>query len=329
MFWLAVVVILTIGFSFTCSIWEAALYSVPPGRVESLRREGTSRGRKLAAIRGNMDRPVSAILTLNTIAHTAGATMAGSLVQAHFGGEHLTAFSITFVLAILILSEIIPKTLGYAHSHRLAPLFAWPIQVLIWALYPAVILSEWITRLLKPKRTESFPTEADILSVAHLGVRSGGILPEELKWLNNVLRLNNVEARDIMTPVSRMQHLDADLKLSEVQEEAGRWAHARVPLTRNGDTSKIVGLVRRHEVISALCDGKEEMRLSELKRPVQVIPPSMRAHQLLKEMIRRRQHLFVIVENGETIGIVTLEDVIEEMLGEEIMNEPAMPRRRG
>jgi len=328
MFWLAVTVILTIGISFTCSLWEAALYSVPPGRVESLRRQGTSRGRELAALRENMDRPVSAILTLNTIAHTVGATVAGSLVQEYYGGENLMVFSITFVLAILIFSEIIPKTLGYAHSHRLAPAFAWPIKCLIWILYPAVILSQWITRMLKPKRVEAFPTEADVLSVAHLGVRSGGILPEELKWLNNVLRLNNVEARDIMTPVSKMEHLDADLKLSEVQEEVGRWAHARIPLTKNGDTNNVVGIVRRHEVISAICEGNKEMKLSELKRPVQVVPPQMRAHRLLKEMIRRRQQLFVISENGKTIGIVTLEDVIEEMLGEEIMNEPAVPTKK-
>jgi len=331
MTWLAIVVLVTIAFSFTCSIWEAALYSVPPGRVESLRQAGSSRGVRLSMLREKMDRPVSAILTLNTIAHTAGATIAGGLVQVYLGGEYLTSFSIAFVFVILVFSEIIPKTLGYSHAASLAPIFAWPIQVLVWCLYPAVVMSEWIAKILRPSEKEPFPTEEDILSVAHLGLRSGEILPEELKWVKNVLYLNNVEAKNIMTPKTEIQFLDPDMSLEDLKDEVPKWEHSRIPLARNGDLDDITGIILRHEAISALCEDRMELKLSDLARPTHTVRAEARCHLLLKEMIRRRQHLFIVTdEKMDTIGIVTLEDVIEEMLGEEIEDETeAMPEPRG
>ena len=319
MVWIAIVVFLTIGFSFLCSIWEAALYSVPPSRVEKLRQSGSARGKRLAALRQEMDRPVSAILTLNTIAHTAGATLAGSLVQVYYGSEVVSVFSGAFVFAILVFSEIIPKTLGVAHANRLAPFFSLHIQVLIWILYPAVIMSEWITDLFKPKAKDPFPTEEDILSVASLGVRSGGILPEELKWLKNVLRLNNVQARDMMAPRERILHVAAEDRLKKVKEISKSWDHSRLPLFRGGDPDKPAGIVLRCEVVAAIRDGRDDLTLLELAQPAQVVPASMAGHKILKAMIRTRQQLFLVAdEDGKTLGLITLEDVIEEMLGEEI-----------
>jgi len=320
MFWLALAVTLTIGFSFICSIWEAALYSISPGRVENLKRSFTSRGRKLAQLRENMDRPVSAILTLNTIAHTAGATLAGSLAQIYLGNEYLTIFSAAFVFAILVFSEIIPKTFGYAYANLLAPLFAWPIQILIWILYPVVLMSEWITKLVKPKKKgERYPTEEDILSVAHLGVRSGGILPEELKWLSSVLRLNNVKAEDIMTSWSNIEHLDSDLLVAELKDKTEYLVHARIPLTKKDNKDDIVGIIRRHEVISAICEGEENLKLSNLAIPIKSINSSTPGHRILKDMIQLEQQIFLVVdESNYTLGIVTIEDVVETMLGEDL-----------
>ena len=319
MVWIALVVFLTIGFSFLCSIWEAALYSVPPGRVERLRQSGSARGKRLAALRHEMDRPVSAILTLNTIAHTAGATVAGSLVQVYYGSQVLSVFSGAFVFVILVFSEIIPKTLGVSYANRLAPLFALQIQVLIWILYPAVVMSEWITDLFKPKTKDPFPTEEDILSVASLGVRSGGILPEERKWLENVLRLNNVQAKDIMVPRELIVHLAADDQLRTVKEESKNWDHGRLPLFRGGDLDKPAGMVLRREVVAAIRDGRDDLTLAELAHPARVVPSSMAGHEILQAMIRTRQQLFLVAdENGKTLGLITLEDVIGEMLGEKI-----------
>ena len=319
MAWIAIAVFLTIGFSFLCSIWEAALYSVPPGRVEQLRQSGSARGKRLAALRQKMDRPVSAILTLNTIAHTAGATVAGSLVQVYYGSEVVSVFSGAFVFAILIFSEIIPKTLGVSYANRLAPIFSSHIQVLIWILYPAVIMSEWITDLFKPKAKDPFPTEEDILSVASLGVRSGGILPEELKWLKNMLRLNNVQAREMMIPRELIVHLTAEDRVIAVKEASKSWDHGRLPLFRGGDPDKPAGMVLRREVVTAIRDGRDDLILAELARPVRSVPPSMAGHKILQAMIRARQQLFLVAdENGKTLGLITLENVIERMLGEEI-----------
>jgi CBS domain containing-hemolysin-like protein len=319
MVWIALVVLLTIGFSFICSIWEAALYSIPPGRVEKLRQGGSARGIRLAALRREMDRPVSAILTLNTIAHTVGATLAGSLVQVHYGSEVLSIFSGVFVFAILVFSEIIPKTLGVSYANRLAPIFSLHIQVLIWILYPAVIMSEWITDFIKPKVKDTFPTEEDILSVASLGVRSGGILPEELKWLKNVLRLNNVQARDMMTPLEQIVRLTAEDNLSTVKEDSKSWGHSRLPLFRVGNSDKPAGMVMRRDVVAAIRDGRDDMPLADLAGPAQAVSETMAGHEILQKMIRTRQQLFLVADgDGKTLGLVTLEDVIEEMLGEEI-----------
>ncbi len=319
MAWIAVVVFLTIGFSFLCSIWEAALYSVPPGRVEKLRQGGSAGGKRLAALRQEMDRSVSAILTLNTIAHTVGATTAGSLVQVYYGSEVLSIFSGAFVLAILVFSEIIPKTLGVSYANRLAPIFCLHIQVLIWILYPAVIMSKLITDLFKPKAKDPFPTEEDILSVASLGVRSGGILPEELKWLKNILRLNDVQAKDMMIPRKLVLHLTAEDRLKKVKEDSKSWDHSRLPLFRGGDPDKPAGMVQRREVVAAIRDGRDDLILAELAQPAQVVLPSMAGHKILQTMIRTRQQLFLVAdEDGKTLGLITLEDVIEEMLGEEI-----------
>jgi CBS domain containing-hemolysin-like protein len=319
MIWIAIVVALTIGFSFLCSIWEAALYSVPPSRVEKLRQGGSARGRRLAALRRKIDRPVSAILTLNTIAHTAGATLAGSLVQVYYGSEVVSVFSGLFVFAILVFSEIIPKTLGVTYANRLAPLFSLPILVLIWILFPAVIMSEWITNLFKRKTRDTFPTEEDILSVASLGVRSGGILPEELKWLENMLRLNNVQAKEIMIPREQIVSLAAEERLQNLKQDSRNWSHSRLPLFRNGDLDEPAGMVLRHEALAAIRDSHDDMRVSQLARPAQTVPPSMGGHRILQAMIQSRQHLFLVADkNGRTLGLITLEDVIEEMLGEEI-----------
>jgi CBS domain containing-hemolysin-like protein len=319
MVWIVVVVVLTIGFSFICSIWEAALYSIPPGRVEKLRQGGSARGIRLAALRQRMDRPVSAILTLNTIAHTVGATVAGSLVQVHYGSEVLSIFSGVFVFAILIISEIIPKTLGVSYANKLAPIFSMHIQVLIWILYPAVVMSEWITNFIKPKVKDTFPTEEDILSVASLGVRSGGILPEELKWLENVLRLNNVQARDMMTPLKQIVCLTAEDNLSAVKEDSKSWAHSQLPLFQGGDSDKPAGMVMRRDVVTAIRDGHDELTLADLAGPAQVVSETTAAHKILQEMTRTRQQLFLVAnESGKTVGLVTIEDVIEEMLGVEI-----------
>jgi CBS domain containing-hemolysin-like protein len=319
MAWIAIVVFLTIGFSFLCSIWEAALYSVPPGRVEKLRQSGSARGKRLAALRQEMDRPVSAILTLNTIAHTAGATVAGSLVQIYYGSEVVSIFSGIFVFAILVFSEIIPKTLGVSYATRLAPIFATHIQVLIWLLYPAVIMSEKITNLFKRKTEDPFPTEDDILSVASLGVRSGGILPEEFNWLENMLRLNNVQVRDMMTPREEIEYAVAENRLLEVKEESKGWIHTRLPLFQGGDPDKPAGMVLRREVVAAIRGGRTDSTLSELAHPVQVVPAFTAGHAILQAMIRSHQQLFLVADDdGKTLGLLTVEDVIEEMLGEDI-----------
>lgn len=319
MAWIAVVVFLTIGFSFLCSIWEAALYSVPPGRVEKLRQGGSVRGKRLAALRQEMDRSVSAILTLNTIAHTVGATTAGSLVQVYYGSKALSIFSGAFVFAILVFSEIIPKTLGVSYATRLAPIFSLHIQVLIWILYPVVIMSEFITDLFKPKVKDPFPTEEDILSVASLGVRSGGILPEELKWLKNILRLNDVQTKDMMIPLELVLRLTAEDRLKELKEDSKSWDHSRLPLFRGGNPDKPAGMILRREVVAAIRDGRDDLMLADLAQPAQVVLPSMSGHKILQAMIRTRQQLFLVAdEDGKTLGLITLEDVIEEMLGEEI-----------
>ena len=308
--------------SFVCSFCEAALYAVTPARVETLRLAGVGGSHKLGQLRERIDEAIAAILTCNSITQTVGAAWTGALVGEVFGNRWLGAFVAAFALTMLFLTEILPKSLGVAWASVLAPRVAWLIQGMIWAVWPLAKLSTLIMRRITRRAPGQRPTEEELLVMADLAAEEGAILPEESRWVKNVLRLNNVTARELMTPRSAVYSLPADLPLNLVKMRADHWVHSRLPLTEDRDPDRVVGVVQRRAVFDRLMRGDQTGTLRDLMRPVLFAPENVRGHQLLDRFITQHQHLAVVIDGaGRMNGVVTLEDVLEYLLGSAIVGE--------
>lgn len=319
---LVVAILMMLALSFFCSLSEAALYAVPAARVENLRLRGTSMGIRLAALRERIERPITAILFLNTFANTMGATVAGGIFSERFGHEHVLSFSVVLTFAVLFFSEITPKSLGVGHSRTLAPLLAWPIQGIIWIFYPLVHVGEWIARLLSPARKGEGPSEDEIVTLAALGAKGGAIMTKEAQWVRNVLRLNNAVAGQIMTPRPVLVTVAGRKTVGELADELTKLGFNRLPVVSEEGVDHVTGIVLRSQLFDAVLKGEKNKRVEELQRPVNFVPASMPGHELLRRFIDNRTHMAIVLdEYGGTAGVVTLEDVVEEMLGEEILDE--------
>jgi len=319
---LLITIVVMLALSFFCSISEAALYAVPPARVENLRLRGSVMGLRLAGLRERIERPITAILFLNTFANTMGAAIAGGIFGEHFGPAHVLAFSIFLTLAVLLFSEIIPKSLGVGYSRSLAPLLAWPIQVLVWMFYPLVHAGEWLTHLLIPSRKGEGPSEDEIVTLAAMGAKGGAIMSKEAQWVRNVLRLNNRTAGQIMTPRPVLVTVPGEKTVGELADELTKLGFSRLPVISAEGVDHVTGIVLRNRLFEAYLKGERNKRIAELQSPANFVPASMPGHELLRTFIDKRTHIAVVLdEYGGTAGVVSLEDVLEEMLGEEILDE--------
>jgi len=318
---LVVIVVIVVGISAMCSLFEAVLYAVPLSHVESLAAAGRSTGRILQRLRRNVDRPITAILSLNTIANTAGAAVAGAAALKVFGAAWLVYFSAFFTLLILLFSEVIPKTAGVTFSRPLAGLIARPLQLMVWVFAPLIWLTRFATRLVSRGHEEQRISAEELIVMARLGEKSGGIDEHEAKVIHGILSLEGKTVRQIMTPRTVMFSLSARMTLKEVQEEVGMLNYSRVPLY-DEHREDIVGVVHRREVLAALAEGRGETHLEEVMRPVEFVSELLSLERLLELFLARRKHLAVVLDEfGGLAGLVTLEDVLEEILGQEIVDE--------
>ncbi len=308
--------------SCICSLLEAALYALPVSRIEMLAEQGRTSGKILKKLHRDIQRPIAAILSLNTLANTGGAVVAGAAFVMAVSPEYEVHFTIALAMSVLIFSEIVPKTAGVLYARSLATIIARPIQWLVWVFMPLIWLNQVITNLIARNAEERHDISAEeIRTIARMSLQAGAIGADQEKVISNILNLQNMRARDIMTPRTVVFSHDRNTKLAEVRSEIGRWAHARVPVY-DGDRDEIVGLVLRGEVLGALTEDKEDMQLAALQKPIRPVTEFARVNTLLEDFLRSRQHLFKVVdEYGVFSGIVTLEDVLEEIVGEQIVDE--------
>ena len=312
---------IVVGVSAMCSLFEAVLYAVPLSHVESLAAAGQSTGRILQKLRRNVDRPIAAILSLNTIANTAGAAVAGALAAQVMGQAWLVYFSAFFTLLILLFSEVIPKTAGVTFSRPLAGVIARPLQLLVWVFTPLIWLTRFATRLVSRGHEEQRVSAEELIVMARLGEKSGGIDEHEAKVIRGILSLEEKSVRQIMTPRTVVFSLSAQMTLKEMREEVGMLNHSRVPVY-DENSEDIVGVVHRREVLTALAEGRGEVRLEKVMRPVEFVAESLSLERLLELFLERRKHLAVVLDEfGGLAGLVTLEDVLEEILDAEIVDE--------
>nr|MBF0222370.1 HlyC/CorC family transporter [Desulfobulbaceae bacterium] len=308
--------------SALCSIAEAALYSVSHSHIELLAKSGKKSGLILKELKDDITSPITAILTLNTICNTMGAAVAGASAVALFGDSMLGVFSALFTLFILIFSEIIPKTAGVAYSRKIVTWMAYPLYFLVKVFKPFIWLCNKITRLIEKSGQKAYISSKEIKIIASMSKHSGEIDHQEEKIIVNILELRSKNVRKAMTPRTVTFTLDANLTVAEAADFKDKWnIHSRVPVY-DSVPDNIVGIVLRKEVLINAADGNLDTKLSELMEAPHFVPESIPLPNVLLEFFEHRVHLFVVVdEYGGFTGIISLEDIIEEIMGEEIMDE--------
>ncbi len=316
---------LAVGFaviiSACCSLLEAVIYSVPQRHIEGMVERNSKAGLLLKQMRSDVSKPITAILVLNTIANTAGAAIAGSYALLVFGHEWLGLFSAFFTITILIFSEIIPKTVGVVYARGLSIFIAYPLKALVWLMMPAVWVCRLITSAIIKGRGHEQISPEELKIMANMSLKTGGIKPFQKGVIDNILTLDKKRVADVMTPRTVIFSMSEHLTLEEASKQSKHWEHSRFPVY-DKDYEDIVGIVLTKELFIALAQGKGHMHLTELMRPVHFVVETAPLNRVLMEFIESRQKLFVVLdEYGGVSGIITLEDIMEEILGREIVDE--------
>jgi putative hemolysin len=309
------VVGLALAVSFLCSILEAVLLSLNHAHVALMQERGERAGDLLAKMQGRIDEPISAILTLNTIAHTAGAAMGGALALEVFGNEWVAAFSAVLTLAILLFSEIIPKTLGAAYWKSLARPSAWILWGMVLILKPLLIpLSLFSRGIAKDRAQGTTVSRAELEVLAEIGRREGTLDEEEWQVVTNVMNLSEVAVSAVMTPRTDIVAVSATASVAEAREIMLEAGHFRIPVYE-GSLDRIVGLLLARDLWQAERTGSTDFR--SIVRPALYVPATKPVEDLIREMRGARAKMVIVLDEfGGTAGLVTLEDLIEEIVGE-------------
>jgi len=312
---LALVVALTLLISAFCSLLEATLYST---RIATLEAAARTHGRQAAAhrflrMKHNVAEPTSAILILNTIANTAGAAVAGMYAATTLGTGWVPLFSAALTLAILFLSEILPKTYGATHWRSIWALVVWPLAFLERLLSPLIRITQGFVRLFTPDGRPQVVTADEILAMIHVGAKAGELTAAELRMLDSIFQFDKLLCRQVMVPRNEVVWIEADSSLADWLAEARRSRHSRYPVCR-GDLDEAVGFVAVRDLIGL--NAEETVDLESLLRPVHRAPETKRIREVLVDMQRTRQHMALVVdEHGGSAGIITLENVLERLVG--------------
>ena len=317
------VVFLTIFISAQCSLYEATLYSTRLGTLEAAKSKSKTKqmALKMIQMKKQISEPIAAILILNTISNTAGATIAGMYAHKTLGVGLVPIFSIAFTLAILFFAEIIPKTMGAVYWRSLWPVIVWPLTVMKYPLYPLIWITEKLSAFLTRGRPPTPMTEEDILGAIRLGAKEGEISQWESLMVHNIIKLENTEVREVMTPRKVMFSLDTNMTVGEALEAAGSRGLTRIPVYRD-DKENIEGYAMIHELGSAKSLSEPNTPLSTIVKPISFVAENTNCLTLLNRFLKKRSHIAILEdEYGSVSGLVTLEDLLETVLGAEIVDE--------
>ncbi|NKI35201.1 HlyC/CorC family transporter [Wenzhouxiangella sp. XN79A] len=313
--------LLAIGVSFLCSILEAVLLSITPSHIAVMNEQGHASGKLLRQLKRDIDRPLSAILTVNTFAHTFGAAGVGAQAQIVFGQAWLTVISAVVTLLILIFSEIIPKTLGATYWKALAPFTAHACRWLIVLTWPLVKMSQYITRLLGKGKKGPTVSREELRMLAQVSRDEGVLDEEEAGIFVNLIRFGAIRVEDIMTPRVVVERFQQDTTLDEAKNREGGLPFSRYPVY-GADDEDITGYVLKSEIMLALAEGQGGTPLKTLKRDVLFVPEFISLRVVFSQLLTEQEHFAVVVdEYGGFTGLVTMEDVLETLLGMEIVDE--------
>ena len=290
--------------------------------VSMLESEGRTGASLLKKYKQDIDKPISAILTLNTIAHTVGAAGVGAQSQEIWGDEFFALTSAVLTFLILVLSEIIPKTIGASYWRQLAIPAARIIHTLVIITYPFVLLSEFITHFFSSNHQPMTVSREEVSAMVNVGAEEGVLATTENRMIQNLLKLDDIKARDIMTPSSVVEMAEESMTLREFYRHDAYSTYSRIPVYNEENDDFIKGYVLRQTILEKLSEDKFELRLTDIVRPVLTFQENEPVSKIWEKLLAKKEHISVIIdEYGCFRGIVTMEDVIETMLGTEIVDE--------
>lgn len=318
---LIIYIALAICVSFLCSLLEAVLLSITPTYTGTITQTRPGVAGKINELKDDIDRPLAAILSLNTVAHTVGAAGAGAQAAIVFGEASIAWFSALLTLMILVISEIIPKTLGALYWKSFAPAAARILPILIWSMWPLVKMSQLITRLLSWGNPQPPISRAEIVAMIDIGHREGIIDHGDSKVVRNLLKFDRLTVEDIMTPRTVLFALDQATTIGETLSRKQDLRFSRIPIF-DGSVDNVTGFVLKSDLLFDAVDGNDQKRLLELRRDLGTVTGTTPLEDLFDVLVHNDRHVALVVDAyGGTAGLVTLEDLIETLIGEEILDE--------
>ena len=307
--------------SALCSTLEATLLSTPLSFITGLEEQGVKGAARLKKLKQHPDRPISAILCLNTIANTVGASIVGSLVYEVYGDAIVGIFSTVFTFLILIFAEIIPKTIGTSYWRSLAIPASVIINGMIFIMFPLVWVLEKLTGIISSKSTQISISREDISAMVSVATEEEVIEKEEKKMIQNLLKLDEITAHEIMTPSAVVEMAESHMTIRDFYDSEDL-THSRIPVYDDENDEYVIGYVLRQEILEKMAEDKFTTTLDEITRPIMTFKEDDTVSDIWEKMLEKKEHISVILdEYGSVRGIVTMEDVIETMIGHEIVDE--------
>jgi CBS domain containing-hemolysin-like protein len=322
---LLIYLLLALTVSFLCSIMETVLLTTPVSFINMKEREGHKWAPKFQKMKKNIDRPISAILSLNTVSHTIGAAGVGAEAVKIFGEAYFGLISAGLTIMILLFSEILPKSLGAHYWKSLSSLSVTIINWMVYITYPLVLISEQITKVLSRKgREEVSVSREEVAAMVDIGTVEGTFKSTENKIIQNLIKLRSFKVRDVMTPRVVVATASEDATIEEFYTNKNYLHYSRIPVY-SGESENITGFVFRQDVMENLASDNFQRKLSEIRKPIVVVPEIQPITVLWEKLLTEKAHIAMVVdEYGGFEGIVTLEDIIETILGLEIIDERDM-----
>jgi CBS domain containing-hemolysin-like protein len=313
--------LLALGVSFICSFVEAAILSIPQGRIELLKSRGKRVGILLDRQKHNIDRSLAAILTLNTISHTIGAAGVGAQALILWGSEVVAIVSAILTILILVLSEIIPKNMGVIMASSSAPFVAYTVQGMIYLTYPLVLVLEKLAKLITGGKKRAGITREELTLLADLAMHQKVIKGDERKIIHNLIHLAKIPVEKIMTPRTVTFMLDEETTVKDVLARKSELKYSRIPIMQDGP-DQISGMVLKQKIFEAGLDGKMDTKLKDLVQEIHRVQETATVTDVFEDFLRKRAHLFLVEgDYGGTAGVVSLEDAVETLIGREIVDE--------
>jgi len=319
--WLILAVSVTLAVSFVCSLFEALVLSTTVAEIEALKKTRPRLGQLLEQIKNELDETISAILTLNTIANGLGAVVIGAIGAHLFGDRVLVVFTLAFGVVLLVGAEVLPKNIGVVWRRALQPHVVYPIWWLRRVFTPLTWLCNGLVRLVVRPQARGHSSDEEIVLLAERGARQGTLSQSESSLITNALALDDVRVSQIMTPRTVVTALRKNATVGELFREHPTIPFARLPVYGRG-LDDIAGLVRRRDLLKAKANDQDTLTVAQLMQEIHFIPETATVAAALQVFLKAHQQLLVVVDEfGTTVGVITMEDVIEQLLGREIFEK--------